>query len=137
MKIRCQTIHKGTFGKYKKKGITYEPNWEKFENFLRDMGERPIGMELDRIDNNRGYSKENCRWISKSHNMSNIKKKRKIHLLPRGVNLDGVGYSINISINKQKIYLGYRKTIKEAKELYNKTYSNWYGELPPEYRLNL
>jgi len=51
-----------------KHGYKYQmdmnPQWEWFSNFLRDMGPRPDGMELDRIDETRGYWKDNCRWAT-------------------------------------------------------------------------
>jgi hypothetical protein len=43
------------------------------------MGERPEGKELDRIDNNKGYSKENCRWVTRSENMQNTRRKKPLH----------------------------------------------------------
>ena len=43
--------------------VDMQTSWQKFENFLEDMGERPEGYELDRIDNSKGYSKDNCRWV--------------------------------------------------------------------------
>jgi hypothetical protein len=57
--------------KYTEKNIGYDPSWEEFTQFYLDMGERPAGMTLDRIDNSKGYSKENCRWATPKQQGSN------------------------------------------------------------------
>ena len=45
--------------------------WEEFENFYRDMGDRPDGASIDRIDVTKGYYKENCRWATSREQQNN------------------------------------------------------------------
>jgi hypothetical protein len=45
--------------------------WRKFENFLKDMGKRPIGKSLERNDNKKGYYKENCSWATPKEQANN------------------------------------------------------------------
>lgn len=56
---------------YGGRGITIDPDWLAFENFLGDMGEAPEGLELDRRDNNLGYNKGNCQWVTHKKNSQN------------------------------------------------------------------
>ena len=62
MKARCLNANDPSFKDYGARGITVEDAWMTFETFLADMGERPRGTTLDRIDVNAGYGKNNCRW---------------------------------------------------------------------------
>ena len=51
--------------------LSIDPRWDDFQTFLRDMGERPSGMSLGRVDNSKGYSPENCRWETATQQCAN------------------------------------------------------------------
>jgi hypothetical protein len=74
---RCENPNSTNFNRYGGRGIKVCKNWHKFENFLEDMGTRPEGMTLDRIDNNGNYEPSNCRWISHKENCQNRGRKYK------------------------------------------------------------
>ena len=62
---RCHNPSAQAYDNYGARGITVCKRWRKsFENFLADMGVKPAKMSLDRINNDEGYSKKNCRWAT-------------------------------------------------------------------------
>ena len=71
MMQRCYRVKEKSFPRYGGRGITVCDRWHDFANFLADMGERPNGKELDRIDNSNGYGPENCRWATRTQQVRN------------------------------------------------------------------
>ena len=72
MIARCHKPANKRFCDYGAKGIVVCDRWrESFRHFLADMGKCPPGHQIDRIDNAKGYSPENCRWVTPKENMAN------------------------------------------------------------------
>lgn len=68
---RCDNPKNEHYAYYGGRGITYDPRWSVFGNFLSDMGETSDGMEIDRIDTDGNYCKRNCRWATRKENQNN------------------------------------------------------------------
>jgi hypothetical protein len=71
MKRRCQSVENSNYRFYGGRGIKVCERWQTFENFLADMGERPAGKTLDRIEVNGNYEPGNCKWSTHSEQVRN------------------------------------------------------------------
>ena len=112
---RCRNPNREDYKWYGARGITVCERWQHFHNFVEDMGERPAGYQLDRKDSDKGYSPENCRWVTPSQNSNNRRTSRYI-------TIDGVtktlaewiaGVNVKASTVHQRFYV-YKWPIKQA-----------------------
>ena len=79
MKARCDNPNHWEYNAYGGAGIKYCETWKNFEGFYEDMGDRPSKeYSIDRIDNSKGYYKENCKWSTAKEQARNRKSSRLI-----------------------------------------------------------
>ncbi len=71
MIARCYTPSSTNYKNYGARGIKVSEEWRIFENFYKDMGEKPRGLEIDRINNDGDYERSNCHWATRSENQRN------------------------------------------------------------------
>jgi hypothetical protein len=84
MRQRCSNPNCASWPYYGGRGISMCERWRSFANFLADMGERPKGMSIDRINNDGNYEPGNCRWATQAQQNSN---KRQLPRKPRNPSL--------------------------------------------------
>ena len=93
---RCVNPNNPAFKDYGGRGIKVCARWVLFDNFLEDMGDRPAGRTLERIDNAKGYSKDNCKWATKKEQQRNRRDTIFLEFQGKRLGLDDWAEVLNI-----------------------------------------
>ena len=114
MKSRCSNQKRRQYKDYGGRGITVCKRWLKFENFYADMGERPPGLTLERVNNEKGYSPKNCRWATRAEQNANRRTRRDaLTFYGRTVESWAAQWNMPIAKAKSNIYTLKRLALKD------------------------
>ena len=102
MKQRCSDPSIPNWHNYGGRGIKVCKRWLDFRNFLADMGEKPVGLTLERNDNERGYSPSNCRWATYKEQHRNSRQTHKITY--KGKTLCVTDWAILLHIDRNVLF---------------------------------
>lgn len=108
MKARCGNPKSISYGNYGARGVRVCDRWlgaDGFPNFLVDMGERPEGMSIDRIDGAKGYEPSNCRWATAAEQSRNARQVKlnevsvclMRHMRRRGARLNDIAHAFDVA----------------------------------------
>jgi len=115
MKARTTNPNSDNYYLYGAIGRTLCQSWYKFENFFNDMGNRPSKKHsLDRIDNNKGYSKENCRWVTADVQQNNMKSNVRLTLYGDTLNIGQWAKKLNLKLRTLRARLESGWSVEKA-----------------------
>lgn len=139
MVARCYDENEAGYAGYGGRGISVCARWlgkDGLDNFCEDMGDRPKGMTLDRIDVNGNYEPSNCRWadgttqcFNTRQHITNTSGRTGVYWFKRVEK-----WVAAIFIDKKQVHLGYFTTFEDAVKAREKAELEIYGELKPEAR---
>ncbi|AUR83672.1 DNA-binding domain protein [Vibrio phage 1.038.O._10N.286.51.C2] len=114
---RCTNSSSRAYKNYGGRGVSVSGDWLSFELFINDMGVRPErNMTLERVNNSKGYSKENCVWADRFQQARNTRNRADNKTGFRGVSVKGDKFIANHQRNNKRAYLGSFDTAEEANQ---------------------
>lgn len=114
---RCYCEKNKSYKNYGGRGIIVDESWWEFENFIKDMPEKPSkNHSMDRINNDAGYSKDNCRWATRSEQCDNRRLFKNNTSGGQGIVKTSFGYSSRYDYEKKRFQIGIFLTYEEAVE---------------------
>lgn len=114
MLTRCTNQNSPKYPRYGGRGIKVCDRWLRFENFFADMGERPLGMTLDRIDNNGNYEPGNCRWATLEQQANNTRTNRFVEVNGQRMSMAQAERSLGIPTSQLRKRLGRGWSLERA-----------------------
>lgn len=131
MKKRCNNPNAYKYCDYGGRGISYQTTWENFESFYSDMAQGFVeGSELDREDTNGNYTKENCRWVSRSVNCHNRRKRKGSKCSAIGVSMKESKFRASLMVGGVVVLRESFLTENEAAYAYDNASEQYYGDRP-------
>lgn len=128
---RCYNVERKDFDNYGARGIKVCIQWMvDFQQYVRDIGKKPDGCTLDRIDNDKGYCPHNIKWSSLCEQNANRRALKKKSDLPVGVYKTKNGFISQIRIQRKIHYLGSGKDAEALSNLFKQVYFENYGKMP-------
>lgn len=113
---RCRNPNNPSYHNYGGRGVTVCSAWAKgFENFQKDMGQRPEGMTLDRINNKGNYTPSNCQWATIKEQCNN--KRTNVYVVVEGRRFTLQTLAEHYGIDYRTINSRYRKQSLRGKDL--------------------
>lgn len=107
MRARCGYAKHPAYAHYGGRGISVCERWKEFVNFLADMGEKPAGMSIDRIDVDGNYEPSNCRWATSKQQARN--QRRCLYIELNGERLTAMEWSERTGLSHRTISYRYHK----------------------------
>lgn len=115
MLARCENPNAPDYAKYGGAGVSVCEDWHKFELFVLDMGIRPEGKTLDRIDNAKGYTVDNCKWSTPKQQAENRRSNKYVEFKGEKMTYSEFGRRIGIDRRDVRYMIGIKKmTVDEV-----------------------